>query len=60
MVSRVPETGVVRLCCSSSCCPTVDFTDPDVVTIKDDFGGEVKLTRDQWHEMWAKFTIRPQ
>jgi hypothetical protein len=41
----------IRLCGVQGCCPTVDFGKPDIVTINDDFGGKVTLTRDQWAEL---------
>ena len=42
------KKGVVTLCGVQGCCPTVDFNTPGEVHIKDDHGGHVKLTRDQW------------
>ena len=33
--------------CQRGCCPTVEF-DTDSVIIKDDFGGKVTLTTDQF------------
>ena len=39
---------VYTLChIDQNCCPTVTVGDNDV-TIKDDFGGEVKMTREQF------------
>ncbi|MBD3178943.1 MAG: hypothetical protein GF417_04715 [Candidatus Latescibacteria bacterium] len=34
------------LCSDEKCCPEVTV-EGDIITIADDFGGEVKLTRDQ-------------
>ncbi len=52
---RTPEQGVVMLCGTSGCCPSVDFTDPQKVILKDDFGGQVQLTPKQWGDLKAKF-----
>jgi len=52
---RTPEKGTVKLCGVQGCCPTVDFTDPTKVVMKDDFGGQVQLTREQWRELKTKF-----
>lgn len=54
------ETGIVRLCGVQGCCPTVDFTDPQKVVLKDDFGGQVQLTLDQWQDLKAKFASQSQ
>lgn len=40
--------GIVTLCGSSGCCPTVDFSQKDVVIIRDDFGGHVMLSNKEW------------
>lgn len=53
--NKVPEKDVVTLCGTQGCCPTVDFTDPSTVVIRDDFGGSVKLTPEQWGELKSKF-----
>ncbi len=45
------EKGIIKLCGECQSCPEVDLTDPDIVLIRDDFGGQVKLTRWQWGEM---------
>jgi len=55
MAKATEEKGVVTLCGVQSCCPTVDFTDPQKVLIKDDFGGQVQLTSAQWDDLKAKF-----
>jgi hypothetical protein len=52
---RVKEIGIVLMCGTQGCCPTVDFTDPQSVLIQDDFGGKVTLTREQWAGFKAKF-----
>ena len=44
------ELREVVLCGTSGCCPTVTFNDNEVV-IKDDFGGLVKLTDEQFKEL---------
>ncbi len=48
------EKGVITLC-GDNCCPEVDFTQTDFVLIRDDFGGQVKLTKRQWSEMKRVF-----
>jgi len=45
------EQGVQTLCGVQGCCPTVDFTNPDEVVMKDDHGGMVRLTRAEWNEL---------
>lgn len=45
------ESGVLTLCGVQGCCPTVDFTNPAMVVLKDDHGGEVKLTQAEWGEL---------
>ncbi len=37
----------VALCGVQGCCPTAEFTGNSVV-IRDDFGGMVTLTKDEW------------
>lgn len=49
------EKGVVTLCGVQGCCPTVDFTSPDEVVLRDDHGGTVKLTRAEWAELKQTF-----
>jgi hypothetical protein len=56
---HTPEQGMVTLCGVQGCCPTVDFTDPEKVVLKDDFGGRVQLTPDQWADLKAKFAAAP-
>lgn len=56
----VPEKGVVKLCAVQGCCPSVDFTDPEKIILKDDFGGAVQLTRDQWADLKLKFGAQNQ
>lgn len=52
------EKGIVALCGTQGCCPTVDFTSPRRVLLKDDFGGQVQLTRKQWGDLKAKFASK--
>lgn len=52
------EQGTVKLCSVQGCCPTVDFTDPQKVVLKDDHGGQVQLTRAEWSELKAKFATK--
>ncbi|MBV9143464.1 MAG: hypothetical protein JO115_21555 [Pseudonocardiales bacterium] len=46
---------VVTLCGVQGCCPTVEFSGLGIV-LRDDFGGRVQLTEDQWadllHKVW--------
>lgn len=52
MSEKFKEEGVVTLACGGGdCCPTVDFTNPEKVVLKDDFGGKVQLTRKQWSDL---------
>lgn len=60
MFQRTPEKGTVKLCGVQGCCPSVDFTDPQKVVLKDDFGGQVQLTRDQWQDLKARFASQPE
>ncbi len=46
--SKESESGVLTLCAVKGCCPTVDFTDPNEVSLRDDHGGMVRLTRAEW------------
>ncbi len=50
-----PEQGVITLCGVQGCCPTVDFTQADEVILRDDHGGQVRLTRAEWAELKQKF-----
>lgn len=45
------DTGVLTLCGVQGCCPTVDFTNPDEVVLRDDHGGTVRLTQAEWGEL---------
>lgn len=58
MSKSIPEKDVVTLCGVQGCCPTVDFNDPEIVVLKDDFGGQVKLTRNQWTDLKTKFATK--
>lgn len=53
----MPEQGKVKLCGVQGCCPEVDFTNPEQVVLRDDFGGSVQLTRDQWSDLKTKFAV---
>jgi len=59
MTQRTLEKGTVKLCGTQGCCPTVDFTDPQKVVLKDDFGGQVQLTQVQWQDLKARFASTP-
>lgn len=52
------EIGKVTLCGAQGCCPTVDFTNPEEVVFRDDFGGKVRLTRQEWEELKVKFFLK--
>ena len=40
-----------QLCGTQGCCPTVEiYHDTNMVVISDDYGGKVKLTKEQWRE----------
>lgn len=54
----IKEIGTVTLCAVQGCCPTVDFTDPQKVVLRDDFGGQVQLTREEWKDLKTKFTSK--
>ena len=58
MSQRKPEKDIVKLCGVQGCCPTIDFTDSQKVVIKDDFGGQVQLTPDQWQDLKTKFAAK--
>lgn len=53
------ENGVVALCGERGCCPEVDFTFPGKVILRDDLGGRVKLTLEQWEDLKERFATRP-
>ena len=53
------EKGIITLCAVQGCCPTVDFSDIDKVILRDDFGGKVQLTREQWADLKAKLVSKP-
>jgi hypothetical protein len=44
---------VVLLCGVQGCCPTAEFT-ADGVVLRDDHGGSVRLTSDEWAGFLAK------
>ncbi len=54
------EKGVITLCGSCQSCPEVDFTQIGFVLIRDDFGGQVKLTKQQWSEMKKVFVEKKE
>lgn len=43
----------IVLCAVQNCCPTVEFKKEGII-IKDDFGGKVKLNKDQWNDLAKK------
>jgi len=55
-----PEKGIVALCGERGCCPEVDFTFPGKVILRDDLGGRVKLTLEQWEDLKARFVTAPK
>ena len=59
MFQHTSEKGIVKLCGVQGCCPTVDFTDSEKVVLKDDFGGQVQLTRNQWQDLKDRFASEP-
>jgi hypothetical protein len=49
---------VYTLCGVSGCCPTVEVNhDIKEIVLKDDFGGVVKLTIDEWHSAMEQVKI---
>jgi hypothetical protein len=57
---KTPEMGIVALCGVQGCCPTIDFTDPNQIVLKDDFGGKVQLTQEQWAELKTRFATESE
>lgn len=47
------QRRTIKLCGVQGCCPTVTFT-KRTVTITDDQGGKVRLTKTQWKDLAAK------
>ena len=43
----------IRFCGTFGCCPTIEFK-KGLILIKDDFGGRVKLNKDQWNDLVKK------
>lgn len=41
------EGKVVKLCTCGQCCPEVEIGDSGVI-IRDDLGGKVELTKEEW------------
>ena len=58
MSKLMSEKGIVTLCGTRGCCPTVDFTNPRKIILKDDFGGQVQLNRKQWRELKLQFASK--
>lgn len=54
------ETGVLTLCGVQGCCPTVDFTNPEEIVLRDDHGGMVRLTQAEWGELKQFVRQTPQ
>lgn len=48
------KSSKIILCGVQGCCPTVEFKEREVI-IKDDFGGRVKLNKDQWNDLVKRF-----
>lgn len=44
------ESSKMILCGVQGCCPTIELKEKEVI-IKDDFGGKVKLNKDQWNDL---------
>ncbi len=48
----------IRLCGVQGCCPVVEiYHDSNKIIITDDDGGKVKLTKEQWREIFTKANI---
>jgi hypothetical protein len=45
------KSGVLTLCGTQGCCPTVDFNNPEEIVFRDDHGGMVRLTSTEWGEL---------
>lgn len=59
MKKEFKEEGIVTLSCGGGeCCPTVDFTNPEKVVLKDDFGGMVQFTPSQWNDLGSHFASK--
>lgn len=55
-----PRKVVHTLCAVQGCCPTVEVDlDADRITIRDDDGGTVTLTQEQWRIATSKVTLDP-
>jgi len=48
------DSSKIILCGVQGCCPTVEFKKKEVI-IEDDFGGRVKLNKDQWNDLVKRF-----
>ena len=42
------DNDVVTICGDAECCPTVDFSEGGKVILRDDDGGKVMLTEEQY------------
>ncbi len=51
---ELEKNGTVTLCAGQKCCPVIS-KEKEGYSIKDDFGGEVKLTADQWEMLGSIF-----
>lgn len=51
------KSGVLTLCGTQGCCPTVDFSNPNEVVFRDDNGGKVSLNLAEWGEL-KQFVIK--
>lgn len=54
MESKNKPSVVVKLCGVQGCCPTVELLDGGNVHLRDDHGGLVKLTKNEWNELCSK------
>lgn len=52
-INKKNQKVVVLMCCEGSACPEVTMNQ-DEVFIKDDFGGKVKLTQEQFNVLKEK------
>ena len=44
---KILNNDTIKLCRPGSCCPVVERISPDEFTIKDDYNGSVKITKDE-------------
>jgi hypothetical protein len=50
------DKRVFTLCGGQGCCPTVEFEGGQVI-FRDDFGGTVRLTEQEWCELTERIKI---